>query len=161
MADKAVVFTDGRYTLAIKEQVDPALYETRHVINEPPTKWIEDNLGDGGRLGYDPWLHTLDGVERLRNAAEAVGGSLVPLDENPIDPVWETQPPAPITPVVPHGAEYAGRSIADKRIKTAEVIAGVDRARDVLGFEAQYTNIEDTVRHAWDWLRAHPNGYSS
>lgn len=124
LADKAVVFTDGRYTLAIKEQVDTTLYETRHVIHEPPAKWIEDNLGDGGRLGYDPWLHTLDGVERLRSAAEAVGGSLVPLDENPIDAVWETQPPAPITPVVPHGAEYAGRSIADKRISTAEVIAG-------------------------------------
>ena len=121
--DKAAVFTDGRYTLAIKEQVDLSLYETRHVINEPPTKWIEDNLGQDGRLGFDPWLHTLDGVERLRKAVEAAGGSLVALDENPIDAVWDSQPPAPITPTVPHRSEHAGRSIADKRIAIAEAIA--------------------------------------
>jgi Xaa-Pro aminopeptidase len=123
LKDKAAVFTDGRYTLAIREQVDPSLYETRHVITEPPTKWIEEHLGEGGRLGYDPWLHTLDGVERLRAATKAGGGSLVALDENPIDAIWEGQPPAPITPVVPHLAEYAGRSIADKRTAIAESIA--------------------------------------
>ncbi len=123
LQDKAAVFTDGRYTLAVREQVDTALYETRHVISEPPAKWIEDTLPKGGRLGYDPWLHTIDGVERLRKAAEAAGGDLVALDENPIDAIWETQPPAPLTPVVPHRAEYAGRSIADKRIAIAEAIA--------------------------------------
>jgi Xaa-Pro aminopeptidase len=121
--DKAAVFTDGRYTLAIKEQVDLSLYETRHVITQPPVKWIEDNLGQGGRLGFDPWLHTLDGVERLRAASEAAGGTLVALEENPIDAIWDDQPPAPITPAVPHRSEYAGRPIADKRITVAEAIA--------------------------------------
>jgi Xaa-Pro aminopeptidase len=123
LKDKAAVFTDGRYTLAIKEQVDPSLYETRHIGTEPPSKWIEDNLGKDGRLGYDPWLHTLDGVERLAKAAEAAGGALVALDENPVDAIWDTQPPAPITPVVSHRPEHAGRSIADKRIAIAEAIA--------------------------------------
>ena len=123
LKDKAAVFTDGRYTLAIKEQVDPSLYEIHNIGIEPPSKWIEDNLGEGGGLGYDPWLHTLDGVERLRKAAEVAGGTLVALEENPIDAIWDAQPPAPITPVVPHRAEHAGRSIADKRIAIAEVIA--------------------------------------
>ncbi|MDG2286985.1 MAG: aminopeptidase P family N-terminal domain-containing protein, partial [Alphaproteobacteria bacterium] len=48
LKDKAAVFTDGRYTLAIREQVDPSLYETRHVITEPPTEWIEEHLGEAG-----------------------------------------------------------------------------------------------------------------
>ena len=95
LKDKAAVFTDGRYTLAIREQVDLSLYETLHVITDTPAKWIEDNLGAGGRLGYDPWLHTLSGVERLEKAAEKAGGALVALDENPIDAIWEDQPPPP------------------------------------------------------------------
>lgn len=123
LRDKAAVFTDGRYTLAIREQVDLSLYETRHVISDSPAEWIEKNLGAGGRLGFDPWLHTLSGVERLEKAAEKAGGSLVELDQNPIDAIWVDQPSPPLTPVVPHRAEYAGRSIADKRIAIAEAIA--------------------------------------
>jgi Xaa-Pro aminopeptidase len=123
LKDEAAVFTDGRYTLAVREQVDPSLYETRHVISDPPAKWIEDSLPKGGRLGYDPWLHTLEGVERLRKSVEKAGGSLVALETNPIDEIWADQPPAPVTPVVPHRTEFAGRSIADKRIAIAEAIA--------------------------------------
>ena len=123
LKDKAAVFTDGRYTLAIREQVDLSLYETLHVISDSPVVWIENNLGEGGKLGFDPWLHTLSGVERLEKAAEKAGGSLVALDPNPIDAIWRDQPPPPLTPVVPHRAEYAGRSIADKRIAIAEAIA--------------------------------------
>jgi len=123
LKDKAAVFTDGRYTLAIREQVDLSLYETRHVISDSPAEWIENHLGEGGKLGFDPWLHTLAGVERLEKATEKAGGSLVALEQNPIDAIWDDQPPPPLTPVVPHRAEYAGRSIADKRIAIAEAIA--------------------------------------
>ena len=122
LKDKAAVFTDGRYSLTIREQVDASLYETRHVTNEPPAKWIEENLGAGGSLGYDPWLHTLDGVARLSAAAEAAGGALVALAENPLDKIWTDQPPAPITPVVPHDLGYAGQSIREKRIAIAETL---------------------------------------
>jgi len=122
LKDKAAVFTDGRYSLAIREQVDASLYETRHVTNEPPAKWIEENLGAGDSLGYDPWLHTLDGLARLSAAAKAAGGVLVALAENPLDKIWIDQPPAPITPVVSHDLRYAGRSIGEKRIAIAETL---------------------------------------
>jgi Xaa-Pro aminopeptidase len=130
LKDKAAVFTDGRYSLAIREQVDASLYETWHVTNEPPAKWIEENLGAGGSLGYDPWLHTLDGLARLSAAAKAAGGALVALAENPLDSIWTDQPPAPITPVVPHDLGYAGRSIGEKRIAIAESL--VNDAQDAV-----------------------------
>jgi Xaa-Pro aminopeptidase len=123
LKDKAVVFTDGRYSLAIKEQVDPKLYETRHVITDPPRKWIQENLPKNAQLGFDPWLHTSDGVAVLRKATEAAGGCLVPLDANPVDSIWEDQPPPPLTPIVPHLAEHAGASVSEKRIAIAEAIA--------------------------------------
>ena len=71
LTDRAAVFVDGRYTLQAAAEVDPALYETLHLIDQPPGKWIEQALGTGGKLGYDPWLHTEDQVERLEPAQDA------------------------------------------------------------------------------------------
>ena len=123
LRDQAAVFTDGRYTLQIRQQVDQSLYQTLHITEAPPAKWIENTLGSSARLGYDPWLHTADGLERLAKAAEAAGGSLVPLRENPVDAIWEDQPPPPLTPMVPHDLRHAGMPIADKRIAIADAIA--------------------------------------
>ena len=38
LAERAAVFTDGRYTLQVAEQVDAALFETRHISEEPPSE---------------------------------------------------------------------------------------------------------------------------
>lgn len=137
LADKAALFTDGRYTLQAKAQVDGALYELRHVTEEPPTDWIAAHLGAGGRLGYDPWLFTADGVARFRQAAERAGGALVAVDENPLDAVWDDQPPPPLAPVVPHELRYAGESAADKRARiaaTLEADAAVLTATDSIAW---------------------------
>lgn len=113
--DHAAVFTDGRYTLQIGEQVDGMLYELLHISESPPDTWIAEHLGDGGRLGYDPWLHTPDGTRRLRAACKKANGELTATDHNLVDAVWADQPPAPLSPALPHGVEYAGKSSLEKR----------------------------------------------
>lgn len=77
MADRAALFVDGRYTLAAKEQVDPALFTIEHLIERPPAAWIEVNLTAGQRLGYDPWLHSAEAAERYVKACAAAGVTLV------------------------------------------------------------------------------------
>ena len=114
LKDRAALFTDGRYTLQAADEVDGGLYALKHITNDPPDKWIEQNLGMG-TLGYDPWLHTLDGVSRFRAAVEAAGGKLAPTDGNPIDTIWADQPPPPLAPAVPHALRYAGRTARAKR----------------------------------------------
>ena len=114
LAGKAAIFIDGRYTLQIDDQVDTASWQRRHVTDDPPDKWIAANL-DGGRLGYDPWLHTPDGLKKLRQACKTAGGELVAVEDNPIDAAWSGQPPPPVAPVVPHEARFAGQDAADKR----------------------------------------------
>src|SRR5260370_14154593 len=69
LMDRAAIFVDGRYTLAVPEQVDVGVFEPQHLIDEPPTAWIEKHLKAGAKLGYDPWLHTPAAVERLMQAA--------------------------------------------------------------------------------------------
>ena len=40
LGDKAAVFSDGRYVLQLAEQTEPALWERRHVTEEPPPAWL-------------------------------------------------------------------------------------------------------------------------
>src|SRR5437764_7298975 len=85
LADRAAIFVDGRYQLQVREQADMTLFAVEHLVENPPDTWLEANLKAGVRFGYDPWLHTADGAERLAKAAVAAGATLVPLDTNPID----------------------------------------------------------------------------
>jgi len=100
LAEKAAIFVDGRYTLQVEDQVRTDDWERHHVSDSPPTAWIAANLG-GGRLGYDPWLHTPAGVRRLEAACAKAGGLLVPVEPNPLDTVWTNRSPAPLAPVIP------------------------------------------------------------
>ncbi|EWY40324.1 X-Pro aminopeptidase [Skermanella stibiiresistens SB22] len=115
MLDQAAVFVDGRYTLQVQGEVSPALFQYKHLTDDPHADWITAALPKGGRLGYDPWLHTVGWVERLRSAVGRAGGELLACPDNPIDAIWRDQPPAPLAPVVPHDLRFAGKSAAEKR----------------------------------------------
>src|SRR4249920_2565440 len=53
LADKAAVFTDGRYVLQLAAQTDPALWERRHITEDPPPAWLAANAPRGAKIGYD------------------------------------------------------------------------------------------------------------
>jgi UDP-glucose 4-epimerase len=40
-----------------------------------------------------------------------------------------------------------------------ELVAGGDRAKRLLGWTPRHVDLVETVRHAWNWLEAHPRGY--
>ncbi len=122
LADRAAIFVDGRYTLQVRDQVDGDLYEYRHLIEQPVADWLRENLGEGAKLGFDPWLHTQAQKERLARAVTAAGAELVPVESNPLDAIWEDRPPPPMAPVVPHEARFAGKSSADKREELAKAL---------------------------------------
>ena len=130
LTERAAIFTDGRYTLQVADQVDSDLYDLRHIVEAPATDWIGEHLPAGAKLGYDPWLFTADGVRRFAEATEKAGGALIPADDNPIDVIWTDQPPTPAAPVVPHDISYAGQPSAKKRAQLAEALRkdGIDAA---------------------------------
>ncbi len=130
LAKKAALFVDGRYTLQAAEEVDRSRYAIHHVTNSPPDRWIAAQLGGGARLGYDPWLHTPDGVARLAAACARAGATAVPVDTNPLDAVWPDQPAPPLAPAVPHPLRYAGRAATVKRREIGKSLrqAGHDAA---------------------------------
>jgi Xaa-Pro aminopeptidase len=114
LADRAAVFVDGRYQVQVREEVDSALFTVEHLVENPPTAWIEKNLTAGAKLGYSPWLHTLDGAERLAKACAAAQAALVPVEENPIDVIWTDRPQPPLGAVVPHELRFSGEDTKEK-----------------------------------------------
>jgi Xaa-Pro aminopeptidase len=122
LRDRAALFVDGRYTLQAATQVDTGLFEIRHLIDEPPARWIASALKAGMVLAYDPWLHTPHEVERFRAAAEKAGAALRAVTDNPLDRVWPGRPAAPIAPVVPHPEGFAGESAQSKRSRLGRVL---------------------------------------
>ena len=75
LAEKAAVFVDGRYTLQVRNQTDTSLFETLDLMNDGPVNWLEANLSKGAKLGYDPWLHTQGGIERLDRKSTRLNSS--------------------------------------------------------------------------------------
>ena len=114
LADRAVIFVDGRYLVQVRDEVDASAFKVEHLIEHPPAQWIEENLPAGAKLGYSPWLHTVDGAERLTKACEAAKASLVAVADNPIDTSWPDRPAAPQGAVVLHDLRYAGEEAAAK-----------------------------------------------
>jgi Xaa-Pro aminopeptidase len=140
LADRAVLFVDGRYLLQAREQADPAVFVIEHLIERPPESWIEENLAAGTKLGYDPWLHTIGGAERLAKSVGAAGASLVPVESNPVDAVWSDRPAPPLGPVVLHHLRFAGE---DASAKLARVTREVGKAR------ADALTVSDPQSVAW------------
>ncbi|MCH8202709.1 MAG: aminopeptidase P family protein [Proteobacteria bacterium] len=120
LMDKAAAFTDGRYTLQIEAQVDGELFARCHFQQQPPKDWLTENLTDGMRIGYDPFLHTIGWVTEFSDALAFKGAELVPVDSNPVDAAWLDRPGEPNQPVVIHGFEFTGEESADKRARLAE-----------------------------------------
>ena len=125
LADRAALFTDGRYTTQAGQQLDSALWALRHITEQPPLGWLADHAA-GRRIGYDPWLHSEAALARLTPA----GVTLVPLPANPIDAVWADRPAPPLAPAVPHPLALAGQEAAEKRAAAAALLtaAGEDAA---------------------------------
>jgi Xaa-Pro aminopeptidase len=118
LADKAAVFSDGRYVLQLADQTDGALWQRHHITEEPPAPWLAAQVEDGARIGYDPWLLSEETIARYREA----GLSMIAETQNPIDTVWADRPAPPLFPAVPHPEIYAGASSSEKRAQIADVL---------------------------------------
>jgi Xaa-Pro aminopeptidase len=123
LADGAALFVDGRYTLQAGMQVDTDAVAIKHSVEEPLADWLAGAVGQGARIGYDPWLHTQPWVEATDKKLKPEGASLVAVADNPVDTCWTDQPDPPAAPAVPHPLEFAGQPAADKIAAIVEGLA--------------------------------------
>lgn len=110
LADRAAVFSDGRYTVQLAMETDPHLFEQLHILQSPPARWLARHA-KGCAIGYDPRLFS----EVAVHAYEEAGATLMPVNDSPLDAAWNERPAISINSVVPHPLEYSGIASADKR----------------------------------------------
>ena len=117
LPDAAGVFIDGRYRTQVKGQVDLSAFTPVPWPEMQPGPWILQYLA-AGVIGYDPWLHTAEEIERLEKSLEGRGVSLRP-DRNFVDMIWADQPSAPQGLAFAHPDTVAGESSLSKRGRLA------------------------------------------
>ena len=120
LSEEAAIFTDGRYTLQVREQVDGKNWQYVGVPQTSISDWLKDHAPGGARIGYDAWVHTKGWVESATKALAAKGAELVAVKSNPIDKVWADQPQKSDAKLMVHDNRYAGQSSAEKRAAVAE-----------------------------------------
>ncbi|NHB78190.1 aminopeptidase P family protein [Rhodobacter calidifons] len=121
LPDAAGVFIDGRYRTQVKAQVDLSVFTPVPWPEVKPGDWVKERL-TAGVVGFDPWLHTADEVERLQRSLEGTGVTVSSVSENPVDTIWPDQPAAPAGKAFVHPVALAGESHADKRARLAEAL---------------------------------------
>ncbi|MBX7535250.1 aminopeptidase P family protein [Qipengyuania sp. GH1] len=165
LREKAAMFTDGRYTVQVREQVDGKLYDYEDVPATSPAKWIAANAPKGAKIGYDAWLHGVDWAEDAEKLFAKKGIELVAVDGNPIDAVWADRPQPSLEAAVPHDDKFAGRSSADKRAEVADWLksegydATVITALDSVAWLLNMRGVDvDNTPVALSYVLAHADG---
>ena len=123
LPEEAAIFTDGRYTLQVREQVDGRNWEFVSVPATSIAAWLGAHAAAGARVGYDPWLHTRSWVEEARKALAERGAELVAVDTNPVDAVWPDRPQPSDAKLAVQDNARAGQSSAEKRAAIADWLA--------------------------------------
>lgn len=132
LRDKAVLFVDGRYTLQAKHQVDPQVFVIDSLVENPPPAWIAANLGKGARIGFDPWLHTVGEVRKLKEASARNGVEFVAIPDNPVSRLWEDRPEPPLGAIAIQPEELAGALAKEKLAGLAELVRSGEATHFVL-----------------------------
>ena len=124
LANEAAIFTDGRYTIQVRQQVSAAEWSYQSVPQTSISEWLAENAPEGARIGYDPWLHNRDWVKAASAALKTKGAELVAVGKNPIDRVWAGRPAPSAAQLVVQPEALAGKSSAQKRHDVADWLTG-------------------------------------
>jgi Xaa-Pro aminopeptidase len=129
LPEVAAVLSDGRYTVQLGRELDPALFQHANSMVTAPSAWLAEHVRNGMKIGYDPRLVRKPERAAMEKKLAAAGACLVPLEQNPIDAIWTDRPARPAEPARFHPVGYAGEEAVAKteRMGAAVAKAGADQ----------------------------------
>jgi len=133
----AGVFIDGRYRVQVRAQVDLGHFTPVDWPGTSPGDWLKREAPNGAVVGFDPWLHSRDEIDRLETALAGSGVTLR-RSANLVDRIWTDRPGPPRGPLRAHPETLAGEAGTAKRQRLAETL----RAR---GQRAAVLTLPDSV----------------
>ncbi|MBR9726570.1 aminopeptidase P family protein [Shewanella intestini] len=130
LQNSAAIFTDGRYTVQVRQQVSGDIFQYLGLAEDPQIEWLIETLPAGSKVGIDTRLHTLAWVEQAKAKLNKAELTLVEIANNPIDQHWHDRPAAATTPVMLFSHQGAGRNSVEKRQQIADIVKkqGADAA---------------------------------
>ncbi|MFP4097296.1 MAG: aminopeptidase P family protein [Alphaproteobacteria bacterium] len=122
LQEKTVVMSDCRYTLQLREEVNPDIFQLEDSTKTSIGQWLADNAKEGSKIGYDVWLHTASEIKKIEEHCADKQITLIACNSNLIDEVWHDQPRRPQGKVTVFPDEVAGKTAAEKCDDIAEKI---------------------------------------
>jgi Xaa-Pro aminopeptidase len=110
--ERAGLFVDSRYTLQAPAQTDTNLVTVIETAQGGLSPQIAEFIPAGGRLGYDPWLHSPSEIADLSKKLD--GQATLVATANLVDQIWPDRPAPPNAPVEFLGHNRAGKKTEDK-----------------------------------------------
>lgn len=123
-ASTAALFIDGRYTVQVRSQVEPAHFSFHHLIEEPACDWLCEQLQAGDRVACDPRLHAWQWFCDARDQLQRAQIALVADADNMIDRCWQGRPVPERPPALLLDEAFTGESSAAKRQRIAGQVIG-------------------------------------
>ncbi|UMM08018.1 aminopeptidase P family protein [Gluconobacter frateurii] len=117
LPEAAAVFSDGRYQIQMRQQVDQSVWSIEHMYETVPPLWAAEHA-TGKAIGYDPRIVSVQDIEAFRKA----GCQMVALNRNPIDGIWTDRPAPPSSPVLVQPLELTGRENRAKIRDIADIL---------------------------------------
>ena len=130
LKDSAAIFTDGRYTIQVKQQVNAEFFEFYHLIETPHMAWLSEQLGANANVGFDAKVHNLNWYNDSLATLTEKQIKLVAVAQNPIDLSWADRPLPTQNSGLLLAQKYTGLSSLEKRQQIGAAIAaqGADAA---------------------------------
>jgi Xaa-Pro aminopeptidase len=139
--DHALLWTDGRYFNQATKQLSSEWTLMKSGLPEVPTvqDWLVKNMTNGQSVGADAYLMAAAEGLALTKALAAKDISLISVDSNPIDEMWGSNRPAPLSaPIFPHKSAFYGVSHNEKISKIRNELSN-------LGAESYLVTMLDEV----------------
>jgi len=130
LKDRAAIFTDGRYTIQVKQQVNAECFEFYHLVDTPHMAWLSEQLPADANVGFDAKVHNLNWYQDSLATLTEQHMNLVAVDQNPVDLSWADRPQPTQNMGLLLEQKYTGLSSLEKRQQIGADIAkqGADAA---------------------------------
>jgi len=118
--EKSYFFTDGRYILQSKSEIDLVEFTIFNIAEKSALSWLEENLSNGKKLALDAKLTSLNFANACKKIAQKNSAEIIFLEENPLDKIWQNRAEKNNSKVFFLDEKLVGKSSKSKRDEVLE-----------------------------------------
>lgn len=122
--NKSYFFTDGRYLLQAKNELNSKDFEIIDLTTESPSSWLQKNLKKGQNLAITAKLTSLKSFNSYQNVVDQKSAKLTVLTEDIVEKIWQDPPKQIRSEIFFLDEKITGETSLSKRQRIAQRITG-------------------------------------